>query len=121
MWPRRIPLVVHWLIRRNGRIQVNRERRPFPVNRIGMDAPTVRLGDPLTDAQAEPRPFNRTVGVGVDAVIFVKDVGQCLLRDADTRIFRLITITRGCYFNDQARSVISKRNVRGFGSHNHGV
>ncbi len=34
---------------------------------------------------------------------------------------RLITITRGCYFNDQARSVISKRNVRGFGSHNHGV
>lgn len=36
-------------------------------------------------------------------------------------IFWLITITRGCYFNDRFPDTTLKRTVQGFDSHNHGV
>ncbi len=36
-------------------------------------------------------------------------------------LFRLITITRGCYFNDRFLDTTLKRTVQGFDSHNHGV
>lgn len=48
-----------------------------------MDAPTVRLGDPFADAQAEPCPFDWAMGVGVDPVVLVKDVRDGFSRDTD--------------------------------------
>src|SRR2546422_1777929 len=81
--PRRSPLLARDLAR-----QRDRECRPPPRAALYVDRAAVRLGDPLTDGEAQPRPGAlagaRARGVGPPEA--VEDMGQVARRDADAGV-----------------------------------